>query len=47
MPRSRRGKIHVVNNLFTAEGNTTAPTPASIRTLLVENNVYIGVKNPL
>jgi pectate lyase len=47
MPRTRRGKIHVFNNLFTSEGNsycTNAGFEAAVR---VEHNVYIGVNNPL
>lgn len=47
MPRTRYGKIHVVNNLYTSAGNSYC-TNAGIQThVLVENNVYIGVKNPL
>jgi pectate lyase len=47
MPRTRRGKIHVYNNLYTSEGNsycTNAGFEAAVR---VERNVYIGVNNPL
>ena len=47
MPRSRDGKIHVVNNLFTASGNDYCTNSGSQSSLLVENNVYIGVNNPL
>ena len=47
MPRSRDGKIHVVNNLFTASGNDYCTNSGSQSSLLVENNVYIGVSNPL
>jgi len=47
MPRSRDGKIHVVNNLFTAEGNDYCTNSGNMSSLLVENNVYIGVHNPL
>jgi pectate lyase len=47
MPRSRDGKIHVVNNLFTASGNSYCTNSGSQSSLLVENNVYIGVNNPL
>jgi pectate lyase len=47
MPRSRFGDIHVFNNLFTASGNSYC-TNAGISThLLVENNIYRGVNNPL
>ncbi len=47
MPRSRDGKIHVVNNLYTAAGNDYCTNSGSLSSLLVENNVYIGVNNPL
>jgi pectate lyase len=47
MPRSRDGKIHVVNNLFTASGNDYCTNSGNLSSLLVENNVYIGVGNPL
>jgi len=47
MPRSRDGKIHVVNNLFTATGNDYCTNSGNLSSLLVENNVYIGVGNPL
>ena len=47
MPRTRFGDIHVFNNLYTSTGNSYC-TNAGIQThLLVENNVYIGVNNPL
>ncbi|HEY7370683.1 MAG TPA: hypothetical protein VIF57_00800 [Polyangia bacterium] len=47
MPRSRDGKIHVVSNLFTASGNDYCTNSGNLSSLLVENNVYIGVNNPL
>jgi len=47
MPRSRDGQIHVVNNLFTAAGNDYCSNSGNLSKLLVENNVYIGVNNPL
>jgi pectate lyase len=47
MPRTRRGKIHVVNNLFTSGGNSYCTNAGFETHLLVENNVYSGVKNPL
>jgi pectate lyase len=47
MPRTRFGNIHVFNNLYTASGNSYC-TNAGIEThVLVENNVYVGVNNPL
>lgn len=47
MPRTRAGKIHVFNNLFTASGNNYCTNAGKAATLLVENNVYKGVRNPL
>jgi pectate lyase len=47
MPRTRRGKIHVVNNLYTSVGDSYCTNSGFETHLLVENNVYIGVKNPL
>ena len=41
MPRTRRGKIHVYNNLFTAKGNSYCTNAGFEATLLVENNVYV------
>jgi pectate lyase len=47
MPRTRFGDIHVFNNLYTSSGNSYC-TNAGIQThVLVENNAYIGVNNPL
>jgi pectate lyase len=47
MPRTRYGNIHVFNNLYTSSGNSYC-TNAGIQThVLVENNAYIGVNNPL
>lgn len=47
MPRSRFGDIHVFNNLFTAEGNSYCTNAGISSHLLVENNIYRGVNNPL
>jgi pectate lyase len=47
MPRDRHGKIHVLNNLFTSQGNSYCTNAGFQASLLVENNVYIGVSNPL
>jgi pectate lyase len=47
MPRTRYGQIHVFNNLYTSAGDSYC-TNSGIQThLLVENNVYSNVKNPL
>jgi pectate lyase len=47
MPRTRRGKIHVFNNLFTATGNSYCTNAGQDAKLLVQNNVYAGVSTPL
>jgi pectate lyase len=47
MPRDRNGKIHVFNNLFTSAGNRYCTNAGFQASVLVENNVYIGVNNPL
>jgi pectate lyase len=47
MPRDRNGKIHVFNNLFTSVGNRYCTNAGFQASLLVENNVYAGVNNPL
>jgi pectate lyase len=47
MPRTRRGQIHVLNNLFTASGNSYCTNSGQDAKLLVENNVYSGVAGPL
>lgn len=47
MPRTRFGDIHVFNNLYTSSGNLYC-TNAGIQThVLVQNNVYRNVNNPL
>jgi pectate lyase len=47
MPRTRRGKIHVVNNLYSSAGNSWCTNSGFETHLLVENNIYTGVRNPL
>ena len=47
MPRTRYGKIHLFNNLFTSTGNNYCTNAGHEASLLVESNVYVGVKNPL
>jgi pectate lyase len=47
MPRTRRGKIHVFNNLYTASGNSYCTNAGQDAVLRVENNVYIGVNRPI
>ncbi len=47
MPRTRFGDVHVVNNLFTARGNNYCTNAGIDSHVLVQNNVYQGVNNPL
>jgi pectate lyase len=47
MPRTRRGQIHVLNNLYTAAGNSYCTNAGQDARLFVENNIYIGVSSPL
>jgi len=47
MPRSRAGKIHMLNNLFTSTGNSVCTNAGQGAQLLVEGNVYNGVTGPL
>ena len=47
MPRSRAGKIHMLNNLFTSTGNSVCTNAGQGAQLLVEGNVYNGVAGPL
>ena len=47
MPRTRRGQIHVFNNLYTSAGNSYCTNAGQDAKLLVQNNVYAGVNSPL
>jgi pectate lyase len=47
MPRTRFGDIHVFNNLYTSSGNSYCTNSGIETNVLVENNVYVGVNNPL
>jgi pectate lyase len=47
MPRTRFGDIHVFNNLYTSSGNSYCTNSGIETNVLVENNAYIGVNNPL
>jgi pectate lyase len=46
MPRSRAGKIHMFNNLFTAVGDSYCSNAGQGASLVVENSVFNGVKAP-
>ncbi len=45
-PRVRYGKSHVLNNLYTASGDNYCVRAGMQAQILVENNVFSGVKNP-
>jgi len=47
MPRVRFGQVHVVNNLFTSSAASYCVRAGMKANIRVENNVFIGVKNPL
>lgn len=46
MPRTRAGKIHLFNNLFTAKGNSYCSNAGQGAALLVESSIYSNVKAP-
>jgi pectate lyase len=45
MPRVRFGKVHVVNSLYTASGNSTAIGEGVNCNIRVENNLFIGMNS--
>lgn len=47
MPRVRFGQVHVVNNLYTSKASSYCVRAGMKANIRVENNVFIGVKNPL
>jgi pectate lyase len=47
MPRTRYGLIHVFNNLYTPSENLYCVNAGMDATLLVENNVFRGPRDPL
>lgn len=47
MPRARFGQIHVVNNYYRSEGNDYCIGAGYEADLLIENNVFEWVKNPI
>jgi len=46
MPRSRAGKIHILNCLYTAVGDSYCTNAGNNAQLLVEGTAYVGVKAP-
>jgi pectate lyase len=47
MPRVRFGKNHVFNNLYTASGDQSGLAAGVSCNIRVENNVFIGMANPI
>lgn len=47
MPRVRHGKVHVFNNYYSAAGNNYSVGGGYMSKLLVENNFFDGVKDPI
>lgn len=46
-PRMRYAKTHIVNNLYTSEGNSYSIGVGYQAKPLIENNVFIGVDDPI
>lgn len=47
MPRVRYGEVHIANNLFSSDASSTCVRAGKMANLRVENNVFIGVNNPI
>jgi pectate lyase len=47
MPRVRYGKVHVLNNLYTASGDSACIEVGVSCNIRSENNVFQGIKNPV
>lgn len=47
MPRVRYGRVHLFNNLWTASGNDQTVEVGYNANVRLENNVFIGVTNPI
>jgi pectate lyase len=45
-PRVRYGKNHILNNLYTSTASNYCVRAGMDAQILVENNVFVGVKNP-
>jgi pectate lyase len=47
MPRVRYGRVHLFNNLWTSSGNDQCVQLGTNGNIRMENNVFIGVTNPI
>jgi pectate lyase len=47
MPRVRFGQVHLFNNLYTSTGNNYCVGVGVGANILAENNVFIGVNDPI
>jgi pectate lyase len=47
MPRVRYGQVHIFNSLYTAAGNNYCVGVGVYANVLTENNVFIGVSDPI
>jgi pectate lyase len=47
MPRARFGQVHLFNNLYTSTGNSYCVGVGVDANIRLENNVFIGVGNPI
>jgi pectate lyase len=47
MPRVRYGQVHLYNNLYTSSGNSYCVGLGWNANLLLEDDVFIAVKNPI
>ena len=47
MPRARFGQVHVFNSLYTATGDNACIEVGVSVNMLIENNVFIGVSDPI
>jgi len=46
MPRVRFGQVHVFNSLYSSRGNDYCVGLGTDASILLENNAFVGVKNP-
>jgi len=46
MPRVRFGQVHVFNSLYSSRGNDYCVGLGADASILLENNAFVGVKNP-